>query len=116
MQTKPRPSLKDASLALANWLEIDLQHIENQLALTFAKSTNSTRKDLLKLHLQALQDGPVYLSCSLSAQVHAGSYACSQCHKAFKLSRNAYLHDCHSCAGRNFYRLHNDRLDEQTYH
>ena len=116
MQTQSRSTWKEASLALANWLEIDLEHLENQMLLTIEKSTNSTRKEILKLYYQALQDGPVYISSSLSTYVHAGRYACSQCHKAFTLKRSGHLHDCHSCCSQQFHRLHDYCLDDETYH
>ena len=116
MPEQSRSTWKEASLALANWLEIDLEHLENQMILAIEKSTNSTRKDILRLHYQAMQIGPVYISCSLSTYVHAGRYASSSCHKAFTLNRSGHLHDCHSCSGQQFHRLHDTCLDSETYH
>ena len=116
MQSKTRPMWIEAGIAVANWPEIDIQHIENQFFLTLQKNTNHTREDLLRLHLMSMQFGQVYVSASQSQYVHAGCYACGNCHKAFVMKRKSHLHDCHTCENNQFYRLHEQTLDLQTYH
>jgi len=95
--------LQQASIAIADWLEFDLEHIENQVMLNINNAFGQTNKDWRKFNQQCEQRSDTHLHLLVGDVVPVDQYACTLCHKSFKMTYPEKLHNCHTCSAKEFY-------------
>jgi len=95
--------IQQASVAIADWLDIDMVHIENQLMLNINQAFGQANKDWFQFSRQCEFRDESHMHLKVGDIVSTDQYACTLCHKSFKTNSPDMLHDCHSCSGKEFY-------------
>ncbi|MCJ8315175.1 MAG: hypothetical protein HRU38_24340 [Saccharospirillaceae bacterium] len=100
--------LQQASIAIADWLEFDLEHIENRIIININQAFGQMNQDWRNFNQQCDLRNDSYLHLHAGDVVPADQYACSLCHKSFKTDEPQKLQNCHSCSGKEFYQANSN--------